>query len=170
MNEPPNTVCPSSTCRPGAKLFGIVLPDGHVALTSECIEVDREFAQIAHEGRPPEQRFRFASGCMEGACRQWTGKQCGLIDRLVAEHERQLGEVIPPVSLPECPIRPECRWYSQRGAQACSVCSLVVTDMALSDAALPREVALRRAHYRERTRISSEKSTPILLQKAGGSQ
>jgi len=139
--------CPSSGCRPGAVLLGIVMPDGRIAYAPDRIVVDEEFVAIAHEGRAPEQRFRFSAPCMSGACRQWDGSECGLVDRLMREYEAQLGAPRLTDPLPECSIRPECRWYLQRGGAACTVCSVLVTDMGRSDDELPAEVAARRARY-----------------------
>lgn len=143
------SACPSSACRPGAVLVGIVLPGGRVAYAADRVEIDEEFVRRAHEGRPPEQRFRFSSPCMNAACAQWSGHECGLIDRLLGEFERQFGPVAAPDPLPVCPIREECRWFRQRAGLACAVCNYVVTDMARPDAELPREVVKRRARYAE---------------------
>ena len=140
------SACPSSACRPGATLLGVVLPNGHIAYAADRIVVDDEFVRIAHEGRPPERRFRFSSPCMNAACQQWDGTECGLIDRLLAEYERQFGEV-PADAVPECPIRGECRWFMQRGGRSCAVCEVLVTDVNLSTQELPREVAARRERY-----------------------
>jgi hypothetical protein len=141
------TACPSSACRPGAVLVGIVLPDGRIAYASDRVCVDDEFVRIAHEGRPPEQRFRFSSPCMRSACAQWDGSECGLIDRLLGEYQEQFGAPAAPDPLPHCPIRDECRWFRQRAGLACAVCNVVVTDMARPDAELPREVVKRRERY-----------------------
>ncbi len=142
-----HTACPSSACRPGAVLVGIVLPNGRIAYAADHVEIDDEFVRRAHTGRPPEQRFRFSSPCMKSACAQWAGTECGLIDRLLGEFERQFGPPVAPDPLPVCPIRDECRWFRQRQGLACAVCNYVVTDMARPDAELPREVIKRRAKY-----------------------
>jgi hypothetical protein len=144
--SPPPTACPSSACRPGATLVGVVLPNGRIAYAADRIVVDETFVRAAHEGRPPEQRFRFSTPCMNSGCQQWNGHECGLIDRLLAEYERQFG---PPTTddLPDCPIRPDCRWFLQRGGRSCAVCEILVTDVELTDHDLPREVAARRATY-----------------------
>lgn len=122
MTEP--VLCPSARCEAGAILLGILLPDGRVAFASDRIVVNEEFVRVAREGRAPEQRFRFSAPCVQGACRQWTGQRCGVIDTVV-EHVRPGDKALP---LPECSIRPQCRWYQQAQAHACAVCPLVVTD------------------------------------------
>ena len=143
--------CPSSECRPGAQLLGVVLPNGRVAFTSKAIPIDEEFVRVAHEGRPPEQRFRFTTTCAERGCRQWADNRCGVIDRLLAiAKERGEDETtLAARPLPDCAIRSECRWYRQRGAAACAVCPDVVTDVTCSAEELPPSVLARReAHPR----------------------
>jgi hypothetical protein len=121
-------ICPSSRCAAGATLVGIVMSDGHVAYATDRIEIDEEFVRRAREGRSPERRFRFASPCVRGACSQWTGTRCGVIDSVL--------QALPTSDagfegeLPCCSIRPQCRWFSQTGAAACAVCPLVITDLS----------------------------------------
>lgn len=146
-DRPVNGACPSSACRPGAVLLGVVLPDGRIAYLDERLTVDREFVRIAHQGRAPEERFRFSSPCMGNGCRQWDGRECGLIDRLIADYEGQFGKAEIPDPIPDCPIRAECRWFGQRGGVSCTVCNVLVTDMARPDSELPPEVLARRALY-----------------------
>ena len=124
-------LCPSSRCQEGAILLGIVLADGSVAFAKDRIAVDEGFVQNAtREGsRPAESRFRFSSPCARGACHQWSGSRCGVIDSVLSEAE-QAGYVAQG-PLPECSIRADCRWFDQSGATACSVCDLVVTETRL---------------------------------------
>lgn len=130
------TLCPSAPCHDGAILLGIVLPDGRVAFTSNRPRVDAEFVATATSDgqRAPERRFRFSSPCMAGACRQWTGQRCGVIDR-VLDATATSGAMAPsdtgrPVhgELRACGIRDDCRWFHQAGRDACAVCDLVITD------------------------------------------
>ena len=127
-------LCPSSRCEPGALLLGLVLPDGRVAYASDRIAVDDEFVDIARQGRSPEQRFRFASPCVQSACRQWTGNRCGVIDEVLDQVNRKAmspeDDAADPVQmdLPPCSIRDDCRWWNQHGRSACEVCPLVITD------------------------------------------
>lgn len=159
MND--HTRCPSSDCHTGAVLFGIVLPGGRVAFASNKIVVDEEFVRVAREQpRPPEQRFRFSTTCVRGACMQWDANLdgpaiggCSLIDRLMVSmnEERDAGRdqaaagtlrvgEAEDESLPECSIRDECRWYRQRGGDACAICPNVVTDMTTTVDDLPPRV------------------------------
>ena len=118
-------LCPSSKCEDGAKLLGIVKEDAHVDFLKHPIQIDQDFVDSAKEGRTPELRFRFAGKCLKAGCRQWTGERCGVIDNIVD----QLQQAIPEASLPTCSIRPECRWFHQRGPEACKVCPFVITDV-----------------------------------------
>jgi hypothetical protein len=118
-------LCPSSRCEDGALLLGIILPDGRVAFASERVEINQEFVDLANNGRSPEARFRFAGRCVQKGCKQWTGARCGVIDRVVEVLDTQELESEP---LPECSIRPQCRWFYQSGAKACSACPEVITD------------------------------------------
>ncbi|MFC5994085.1 hypothetical protein ACFQE5_07655 [Pseudonocardia hispaniensis] len=116
-------LCPSSTCREGHLLLGIVGPDGTVVGLFPPLEVDRGFVETATAGRrPPESRFRFAGPCAESSCGHWDGARCRVGDALTAAAPR-LAEPVPP---PRCAIRASCRWWSQNGALACASCSCVV--------------------------------------------
>ena len=117
-------LCPSYSCQPGAILLGIVMRDGRVAFSSDQLIINEEFVQIAHEGRTPEKRFRFGGQCVQNGCRQWTGERCGVIDKITETANIN----VESAALPECSIRSECRWFYQRGAEACAVCPEIVTD------------------------------------------
>ncbi len=122
--DPPNVLCPSARLNEGAILVGIVTADGTVAFAADRLVVNRDFVANARQGRSPEKRFRFADLCVKSACRQWSTDRCGVIDQVVAGIPVNLRSP----GLPQCSIRPQCRWFSQSGADACRVCSLVVTD------------------------------------------
>jgi hypothetical protein len=119
-----NLMCPSSVCREGAVLVGIVMPDGRVAFSADRLKITPEFVESARQGRAPEKRFRFAGPCIKSGCGQWTGSRCGVIDRVNDE----LGDWAE-AELPACSIRADCRWFAQLGAAACGVCPLVITDL-----------------------------------------
>jgi hypothetical protein len=115
-------LCPSAPADVKAILLGVVQSDGSVAFIKDRIEVTPEFLDIAAKGRTPETRFRFSSACMGSACRQWANGECSLPERLAS--------MIPAPAdapLPDCSIRDQCRWFQQRGADACRICPLVVT-------------------------------------------
>lgn len=127
-------LCPSYRMEPGAILLGVVEADGLVAYLDELVVVSPEFVQTASEGRAPEQRFRFSGTCIQGGCGQWDrgGRRCGLIGELTAQAGPR--EVTPPGDLPECVIRPRCRWFNQQGAPACAVCPEVTRDLGTTAA------------------------------------
>src|SRR5882672_2577911 len=118
------TLCPSARCEPGALLLGIVLPMGRIGYSRERLVINEDFVQVATRGRAPEKRFRFSSPCVQGACKQWNAGRCDVIDEVVAELAPNQGAR----RLPECAIRPDCRWFLQSGVNACLVCPLVITD------------------------------------------
>jgi hypothetical protein len=148
--DPPATTtheiksCPSAPCIEGALLLGVRTGAGRLAYVQPPTRVDSAFVATAHERGRPESRLRFSLPCIEAGCSQWNGNGCGLID-LVMDDERPapaptpVGELAaestvptdPPApsrGLPACAIRRTCRWYHQRGAEACAVCPLVVAD------------------------------------------
>lgn len=121
-------VCPSWECEAGASLIGIVLPDGSVAFSKDRIVVDAAFVEVARQGRSPEKRFRFSSTCKRAACIQWTDGKCGIVDRVIHEHADHTTAADEAFVLPECSIRPQCRWHLQSGDAACRACPEVITD------------------------------------------
>ena len=121
-------LCPSWGCEAGASLIGIVLADGSVAFSKERIVIDAAFVEVARQGRSPEKRFRFSSTCKRAACIQWTDGKCGIVDRIITEHEDHGTAPNETFVLPECSIRPQCRWHLQSGDAACRACPEVITD------------------------------------------
>jgi len=117
VSEP--KTCPSGRCREGAILLGVVGPTGRLGYLSPAIRIDADFVESTPSA---EQRFRFAEPCVQAACSQWTGSQCGLAERLVT------GRAPKDYQLPDCSIRGTCRWHAEHGADACYVCPLVITD------------------------------------------
>ncbi len=105
-------------------LLGIVREDGKVTFVSNRITINREFVEIAHQGRPPEKRFRFGNKCIEEGCKQWTGRKCGIIDEII----KLPATKSLTTELPKCSIRSECRWFQQSGIRTCNVCPYVLTE------------------------------------------
>ena len=121
--------CPSARAEAGALLIGVVGPDGIVRPIPKRFEIDAEFVEQASEAGAPEARFRFASRCVEGKCKQWTGNSCGVIEKVLTGMAEQM--IAPAENLPSCAIRGSCRWYSQHGADACRACVYVITDQSM---------------------------------------
>lgn len=125
-NESPGRIqCPSARPEmPGSVAFGVVLgsvEQPRVAFLDQTVPVTEELLALA---RPvsPTQVFRFAAPCAGKACQHFDGASCRLATRIV-EH---LPEETAP--LPECAIRPACRWWRQEGEEACRRCPLVATE------------------------------------------
>ena len=119
--------CPSGRCREGAVLVGIVGPDGRLGYITPAMPIDADFVTHARVGRTPESRFRFGEPCVKERCAQWAGDHCGLIDGLLASPRGTTATSAPrDMSLPRCGIRSSCRWFRERGADACTICPLVV--------------------------------------------
>jgi hypothetical protein len=85
----------------------------------------------------PTQVLRLSAPCQKEACGHFTGSECSLVDRLV--------QILPATTkdLPHCAIRPACRWFRERAAQACIRCATIVTDefvrsKAMAELAEPR--------------------------------
>jgi hypothetical protein len=116
--------CPSATNSEGALLFGIVGNDGLVKFLPHLVTVDAELMAAANNKTNPEAKFRYTQTCAEGGCRQWTGHQCGVIDKVLDLQSEVLNG-----KTQKCPIINDCRWYAQEGSRACKVCPLVVADM-----------------------------------------
>jgi hypothetical protein len=110
--------------KPGATLLGVVDEDGQIEWAPPGLVVDEEFVRIAKEGRDPLKRFRFSKPCLEGGCSQWKGTHCGVVESVLDNIE---GGPRVPDSLRDCAIRSECRWFRERGAQACEICPEVMT-------------------------------------------
>ena len=127
-------LCPSWKCEAGASLIGIVLANGSVAFSKERIVIDEAFVEVARQGRSPEKRFRFSSTCKRAACVQWSNDRCGIADLVISEHHtRHAADPVEPFELPECAIRPHCRWHLQSGDEACRACPEVITDRTTAD-------------------------------------
>jgi hypothetical protein len=120
--------CPSFYALPGSLLLGRVGEDGTVGIFSHPLEVDMAFLdQLWQRDIEPETAFRFAGPCHQSACKQWANGACQLIQRLASEPSKCTSS-----SLPNCGIRGACRWFLQKGALACSVCSSVTRLCARS--------------------------------------
>jgi hypothetical protein len=124
MNSKDNKLCPSSSCREGAVLLGVVEAEGRVGLLEFLLPVDSAFVEKVQAQGEPEKRFRFAAKCVKSGCKQWDGGSCRVIGQLSEVNARvERDEVLKP-----CIIRPSCRWFYQEGAAACTICTYVVTD------------------------------------------
>jgi len=125
VSEEELVLCPSSRCKKGHILLGIVQANGKIGFLDKQLLVNQEFVETAYRGRKPEKRFRFASPCAKVACKQWNSGRCGVLDNVFncVPQEHRITEI------PQCSIRNQCRWYQQNGYEACTVCPLIITDL-----------------------------------------
>lgn len=132
-------LCPSADPYwPDARLIGVV---GGTASEPRITYVDprpvtQELLALA-EPVTPAEIFRFAGQCLEGKCQHFRDNRCGIaaavVDTILQDDA---------AALPHCAIRRDCRWWADRGPEACRRCAVIVTD----DAARPKalEDAIRR--------------------------
>lgn len=125
MKETQNKTCPSSLGQVGSNLLGVVNANGTVGFFSDPVEVTQEFIDDTGDVKDLENRFRFSNKCVQSGCKQWTGKECGVIKAVLA-----LDSIPQKNDLPDCSIRTTCRWYFQEGAVACNGCRYVITNVS----------------------------------------
>jgi hypothetical protein len=127
--------CPSGAAdRPESVVLGVRSgDDGSVAYLDEPVPA-AEVLGMVPEGIEPRRILRFASHC-EAKCANRIGTRCGLIERIAAvpapEHT---------AAVPRCHLRTKCKWWQQRGVEACHRCPAVSTRM-LDDDELGKLVA-----------------------------
>ncbi len=127
-------LCPSAPCKEGALLVGIVLPNRTIAYIDRKLPLDAAQARNLEatsrqaERGGAESRYRFSSPCVQRGCQHWGGGKCGVIEEVLSSDIDTAS--IP--NLPACSIRSQCRWYLQRGGEACAACQYVVTDTAVT--------------------------------------
>lgn len=114
-------MCPSYVGKVGAQLFGVVNKEGKVKFITP-LTVTEEFIQ---QNNHLEQRFRFTGKCVEKGCAQWDNEEskCSLSKKI-----QDLG-TIKNTALSFCPIRSQCRWFSQDGNEACFSCNEITRNM-----------------------------------------
>jgi hypothetical protein len=114
-------MCPSYVGKVGAQLFGVVNKDGKVQFITP-LTVTEDFIQ--HNDNL-EQRFRFTGKCVEKGCAQWNNEEskCSLSKKI------QNSDINKVQELSFCPIRSQCRWFSQDGKEACFSCNEITRNM-----------------------------------------
>jgi hypothetical protein len=113
--------------------------DPRVRPLARPLPVTPELLALAEPVRPTEV-FRFAAPCLCAGCAHFADARCGLAAKVT--------RMLPTVTadLPECDIRPHCRWFVQEGRDACLRCPSIVTDDV----------------FRERdVRLAANPSTPV---------
>ena len=121
---PTNLLCPSALDdRPNAVVFGVVDNQGDTPAVAALQNVV-PLIFIRHlipATVAVAEVVRVASNCAEDNCRHFTGHDCSLIHRIVAD----LPKVVRRLS--SCAVRGSCRWWHQERAQACFRCPQIVT-------------------------------------------
>lgn len=127
MAAQPRLLCPSAQPEwDGAVAIGVVggtVDEPRMRPLPEPVPVSPKLLQLAEPVRPTEV-FRFAAPCLCGGCRHFGESRCGLATKVT----RMLPVVVD--ELPECDIRPNCRWFVQEGGAACLRCPQIVTNDA----------------------------------------
>lgn len=119
-------LCPSHRCKPGSHLLGVRQDNGTIAILPQPLKIDEDFINNARQSLiPPEQRFRFTNKCIDKGCKQWNGKGCEVAERVIGF----LNTIPENSGLPECSIRNSCRWFLQKGTEACKICPYVLTEI-----------------------------------------
>jgi len=117
-----NLSCPSSIANEHAKIIGIKLNE-EVNILPQLLPVTNEFLKLANKDNTMLKDFRFTNKCIESSCNKWNGNKCGLVDKLIEKIETQASKI------PLCSIRQSCRWYSQKGFDACIICEKITYEM-----------------------------------------
>src|SRR6266545_1833905 len=117
--RPSSPLCPSAQPEwEGAVAIGVVggtVEEPRVRPLARPLPVSQKLLQLAEPVRPTEV-FRFAAPCLCTGCRHFGESACQLAAKVV--------RMLPVVTdaLPECDIRPRCRWFAQEGGEACLRC------------------------------------------------
>jgi hypothetical protein len=117
-------LCPSA--QPGmdnCRVLGVVQqagPTPRLDYLDQAIAATPEILALAAPLKPTEV-YRLSATCAEGKCPHFDGADCRLATRIV--------NILPAVvdALPPCPIRKDCRWFSQEGGAACRRCPEITT-------------------------------------------
>ena len=120
--------CPSAPAVEGrSALLGVVGRDGRLVYTASSPQVSADLlGALTADGQSPEAVARFSGRCVNAGCAFWAGDACRAIDVAHAELDPHVPQR-ESSELPECGIRPTCRWWAQEGPSACRVCAYVTT-------------------------------------------
>jgi len=123
------TWCPSGLAdRPESVVLGVrSVEDGGVAYLAEPVPA-ADVVDMVPAGIEPRRILRFASFC-ESECLHRSGNACGLVDRITAVPVPEA----PGASAPRCHLRARCKWWRQRGLDACRRCPAVTTVPLAAD-------------------------------------
>jgi hypothetical protein len=117
-------LCPSSQPEvEGARVLGVVQQTAsgrEVTYLDEPLLATPDVLAMVGPVQPTEV-FRLAATCQTNRCPHFDGAKCALAARIV--------QLLPAVvdQMPQCQIRPECRWFRQEGVAACRRCPQIAT-------------------------------------------
>jgi hypothetical protein len=129
-------LCPSAPAQPRSVLIGVVSGTAdkpRITPTETAMPVTPELIAMAGPVAPTEA-FRFAATCRTSGCIHFRNAAC----QIAARSTVLLDEVV--VNLPKCPIRPQCRWFREEGADMCRRCPQIVTRQFAPSAEMLRIV------------------------------
>ena len=117
-------LCPSA--QPGmdqCRVLGVVRHDAPRPLLVYLTQPIPATAEVLAMAAPlkPTEIFRLAATCAENRCPHFDGADCRLATRIVDMLPAAVDAASP------CPIRKDCRWYSQEGYAACRRCPEITT-------------------------------------------
>ena len=125
-SKPTDYTCPSaSPDMADARVLGVVLGDEHeprVAYLEKGVAVPPE-ALNPIEGVSPTRVLRFAGKCLSSGCAQFQEGRCRLGRDILASVDPA------PDRVPDCSIRPTCRWFAENGAEVCKRCARIMTTV-----------------------------------------
>lgn len=118
-------LCPSAKPEmEGSVVFGVVGGTVEKPRLAHLVEPQPVSDELLAFSEPvaPTEIFRFAASCGGSACQHFDGSNCQLATKIV----QLLPEVV--AELPQCRLRPNCRWWQQEGKSACMRCPQIVTE------------------------------------------
>jgi hypothetical protein len=124
---PPETglLCPSAPpVQDNGVAFGVVggtAEEPRVGYLRKRVAVTDSLLAATAPVKPTEV-LRFAAPCAATACQHFDGAECTLARNVVQLLPVAVGQ------LPQCIIRPDCRWWSQEGKAACLRCPGIITE------------------------------------------
>jgi hypothetical protein len=123
--------CPSAAPDvPGATILGVTSrteSGPRVIYLAEPVLLTEEIA-ASLDGVSDGEVLRIAAPCQEGACPHFRDSDCSLITKIVRAGP-DASDAADAHSLPQCYLRPRCRWFRQEKAAACRRCPTIATEV-----------------------------------------
>lgn len=119
-------LCPSAPLTENSFLFGVLDEKAEVQYIDSVIPITEDLLSSFSNIDNPEKHFRFTMTCGKDKCAQWSDNKCSVGSAIQKADINNLNT--KPM---KCAIRQACRWYSQEGLEACTLCKYIVTDVSL---------------------------------------